>query len=148
VGWSGILCIAGLQEQHGSGAMDPFVGSFGTVLSIINAFRGSSATKAMLLAATAGGNSQALVTTGLGLLVAVPSVRGYNDFSNELELFAMQMNNSVEDISAYLKEFQDVIPGNRRQTPTGTETPDSLWRSAVRFAEVESVARNFEVRLR
>ncbi len=98
----------GLSGLATIGATAPFVGLFGTVLGIINAFRGSSATKAMVLAATAGGISEALVTTGLGLLVAVPSVWAYNYFSSRLELFDMEMNNSVEDISAYLAEFQEV----------------------------------------
>ena len=98
----------GLSGLATIGATAPFVGLFGTVLGIINAFRGSTVDKASALANAAGGISEALVTTGLGLLVAVPSVWAYNYFSNRLELFDMEMNNAVEDISAYLAEFQDV----------------------------------------
>jgi len=98
----------GLSGLATIGATAPFVGLFGTVLGIINAFRSSSIEKASGIATAAGGISEALVTTGLGLLVAVPSVWAYNYLSNRLELFDMEMNNSVEDISAYLAEFQEV----------------------------------------
>jgi biopolymer transport protein ExbB/TolQ len=98
----------GLSGLATIGATAPFVGLFGTVLGIINAFRGSHLTRLTGLAASAGGISEALVTTGLGLLVAVPSVWAYNYLSNRLEIFDMEMNNSVEDVSAYLTEFQEM----------------------------------------
>jgi biopolymer transport protein ExbB len=95
----------GLNGLATIGATAPFVGLFGTVIGIINSFKGASATRAMVLAATAGGISEALVTTGLGLLVAVPSVWAYNYLTGRMELFDMEMNNAVEDVSAYLCEF-------------------------------------------
>ena len=98
----------GLSGLATIGATAPFVGLFGTVLGIINAFRGSGATRATVIASTAGGISEALVTTGLGLLVAVPSVWAYNYLSSRLELFDMEMNHSLDDVSAYLTEFQEV----------------------------------------
>lgn len=97
----------GLNGLATVGATAPFVGLFGTVLGIINSFRGSSATRAMVIAATAGGISEALVTTGLGLLVAVPSVWAYNYFTSRLELFDLQMHGTVDEMSAYLSEFQE-----------------------------------------
>jgi biopolymer transport protein ExbB/TolQ len=97
----------GLNGLATVGATAPFVGLFGTVLGIINSFRGSSATRAMVIAATAGGISEALVTTGLGLLVAVPSVWAFNYFNSRLELFDLQMRGTVDEMSAYLSEFQE-----------------------------------------
>lgn len=96
----------GLSGLATVGATAPFVGLFGTVIGIINSFKGFSATRAMVISATAGGISEALVTTGLGLLVAVPSVWAYNYFASKLELFDLQMKSSVDAILAYLSEFQ------------------------------------------
>lgn len=101
----------GLSGLATIGATAPFVGLFGTVLGIINAFRGSALTRAAGMGAVAGGISEALVTTGLGLIVAVPSVWAYNYLSTRLELFDLEMSNSVEDVSAYLAEFQDMQRG-------------------------------------
>jgi biopolymer transport protein ExbB/TolQ len=95
----------GLNVLATIGATAPFVGLFGTVIGIINSFRGAAMSRAMVMAATAGGISEALVTTGLGLLVAVPSVWAYNYLTGRMELFDMEVNNAVEDMSAYLCEF-------------------------------------------
>jgi biopolymer transport protein ExbB len=96
----------GLNGLATVGATAPFVGLFGTVIGIINSFKGSSATRAMVIAATAGGISEALVTTSLGLLVAVPSVWAYNYFTSRLELFDLQMHGTIDEMLAYLSEFQ------------------------------------------
>jgi len=64
----------GLSGLATIGSTAPFVGLFGTVVGIINAFKGIEAEKATGLSAVAGGISEALVTTALGLLVAVPAV--------------------------------------------------------------------------
>src|SRR3954464_8552385 len=56
------------------GSTAPFVGLFGTVVGIINAFRQISAQKTSGLGAVAGGISEALVTTAIGLFVAIPAV--------------------------------------------------------------------------
>jgi biopolymer transport protein ExbB/TolQ len=97
--------MKGLSGLATIGATAPFVGLFGTVIGIINSFRGAGATRATIISATAGGISEALVTTGLGLLVAVPSVWAYNYLTGRMELFDMEMNNAVEDVSSYLCEF-------------------------------------------
>ena len=98
----------GLNGLATVGATAPFVGLFGTVIGIINSFKGYGATRAMVIAATAGGISEALVTTGLGLLVAVPSVWAYNYFTSRLELFDIEMHTAVDEMSAYLSEFQEM----------------------------------------
>src|SRR5215471_3100345 len=60
------------------GSTAPFVGLFGTVMGILNAFKGISQEKATGLAAVAGGIAEALVTTAFGLLVAIPAVMMFN----------------------------------------------------------------------
>lgn len=83
------------------GATGPFVGLFGTVLGIINAFQSISAEKTTGLGAVAGGISEALVTTAIGLFVAVPAVWAYNYFSGRVEAFDVEMNNSSSELIDY-----------------------------------------------
>ncbi len=83
------------------GATAPFVGLFGTVLGIIDAFVGMSAAQMTGIAAVAGGIAEALVTTAMGLLVAVPSVWVYNYFSGKLEAFDVEMDNSASELVDY-----------------------------------------------
>src|SRR5258707_2861895 len=66
------------------GSTSPFVGLFGTVVGIINAFKGISTQKSTGLGAVAGGISEALVTTAIGLVVPIPAVWMYNYFSNRI----------------------------------------------------------------
>src|ERR1700683_3989718 len=83
------------------GSTAPFVGLFGTVVGIIHAFQGIANSKATGLSAVAGGISEALVTTALGLLVAVPAVWTYNYFTNKVEAFDVEMDNSSMELINY-----------------------------------------------
>ena len=90
----------------------PFVGLLGTVVGIINAFKGISSEKSTGLAAVAGGISEALVTTAIGLLVAIPAVWMYNYFSNRVEAFDVEMSNSSSELVDYfLKRSQKTAAG-------------------------------------
>jgi len=89
------------------GSTAPFVGLFGTVVGIINAFRGISSEKSTGLGAVAGGISEALVTTAVGLFVAIPAVWVYNYFSGRIESFDVEMGNSSSELIDYfLKRSQ------------------------------------------
>ncbi|MGO9230294.1 MAG: MotA/TolQ/ExbB proton channel family protein [Bryobacteraceae bacterium] len=89
------------------GSTAPFVGLFGTVAGIINAFRGISTQKSAGLGAVAGGISEALVTTAIGLFVAIPAVWMYNYFTNRIEAFDVEMGNSSSELIDYfLKRSQ------------------------------------------
>jgi biopolymer transport protein ExbB len=89
------------------GSTAPFVGLFGTVVGIINAFRGISNEKSTGLGAVAGGISEALVTTAIGLFVAVPAVWMYNFFTGKIEAFDVEMGNSSSELIDYfLKRSQ------------------------------------------
>jgi biopolymer transport protein ExbB/biopolymer transport protein TolQ len=83
------------------GATAPFVGLFGTVVGIINAFKGISTEKSTGLGAVAGGISEALVATAIGLFVAVPAVWAYNYFTNKVEAFDVEMDNSSSELIDY-----------------------------------------------
>jgi len=91
----------GLSGLATIGSTAPFVGLFGTVVGIINAFKGISEQQATGLAAVAGGISEALVATALGLFVAVPAVWAYNYFTNKVEAFDVEMDNSSSELVDY-----------------------------------------------
>ena len=91
----------GLSGLATIGSTAPFVGLFGTVVGIINAFKGIAAQQATGLAAVAGGISEALVATALGLFVAVPAVWAYNYFTNKVEAFDVEMDNSSSELVDY-----------------------------------------------
>jgi biopolymer transport protein ExbB/biopolymer transport protein TolQ len=89
------------------GSTAPFVGLFGTVVGIINAFKGISQNKSTGLGAVAGGISEALVTTAIGLFVALPAVWAFNYFTNKIEAFDVEMGNSSSELIDYfLKRSQ------------------------------------------
>jgi biopolymer transport protein ExbB len=89
------------------GSTAPFVGLFGTVVGIINAFKGISNEKSTGLAAVAGGISEALVTTAIGLFVAIPAVVVFNYFTSKIEAFDVEMGNSSSELIDYfLKRTQ------------------------------------------
>ena len=91
----------GLSGLATIGSTAPFVGLFGTVVGIINAFKGISAQKATGLSAVAGGIAEALITTAFGLLVAVPAVWTFNYFTNKVEAFDVEMDNSSMELINY-----------------------------------------------
>jgi len=91
----------GLSGLATIGATAPFVGLFGTVVGIINAFKGISSEKSTGLAAVAGGISEALVTTAIGLFVAVPAVWLFNYFTSKMEAFDVEMDNSSSELVDY-----------------------------------------------
>ena len=97
----------GISSLATIGSTAPFVGLFGTVLGIINAFKGISTEKSTGLGAVAGGISEALVTTAVGLFVAIPAVMMFNYFTNRVEAFDVEMGNSSSELIDYfLKRSQ------------------------------------------
>jgi biopolymer transport protein ExbB/biopolymer transport protein TolQ len=84
----------------------PFIGLFGTVIGIINAFRGMAATGSGGIAAVSAGIAEALVTTALGLFVAIPAAWMFNHFTNILERFSVEMSNSGSELTdVFIKKY-------------------------------------------
>lgn len=83
---SGMATIAGVA---------PFLGLFGTVTGLISAFRGIAATGSGGLATVSGGISEALVTTVIGLFVAIPALWAYNFFMNRIDVMGVELDNSA-----------------------------------------------------
>ena len=86
-----------------TGAVTPFIGLFGTVWGIIDAFHGLGTAGAATLRAVAPGISEALITTAAGLAAAIPAVIAYNQFTHHIrefgarmEDFALEFLNAVE----------------------------------------------------
>jgi biopolymer transport protein TolQ len=73
-------------------AVTPFIGLFGTVWGIIDAFQGLGTAGAATLRAVAPGISEALITTAGGLFAAIPAVIAYNLLSNQIREFGSRMD--------------------------------------------------------
>jgi len=91
------------------GSTAPFVGLFGTVVGILNAFRGIASSKATGLAAVAGGISEALVTTAVGLFVAIPAVMMFNYLTGRVEAFDVEMDNSSSELVDYFLKRRNLV---------------------------------------
>jgi biopolymer transport protein TolQ len=71
----------------------PFIGLFGTVWGIMNAFRGLSVTHSSSIQAVAPGIAEALIATAVGLAAAIPALMAYNYFVQQLKVLAVEMDN-------------------------------------------------------
>jgi biopolymer transport protein ExbB/biopolymer transport protein TolQ len=80
------------------GSTAPFVGLFGTVVGIINAFRSIAATGSGGMSVVSGGIAEALVSTALGIFVAIPAVVAYNHFTGKMETFHVEMNRASSQL--------------------------------------------------
>ena len=96
-GLSGLATIA---------ATAPFVGLFGTVIGILNAFRSIDLAHTTAIKVIAGSISEALLTTAIGLSVAVPAVWCYNLLTNQMDSFGVEMQNCGLELMSYLRARQ------------------------------------------
>jgi biopolymer transport protein TolQ len=74
-----------------TGSTAPFIGLFGTVWGIMNAFQGLSMVQSTSLQAVAPGIAEALVATAVGLAAAIPAVMAYNHFRRQVRLLAADL---------------------------------------------------------
>ncbi|PLX88891.1 MAG: protein TolQ [Desulfuromonas sp.] len=85
-----------------TGSTAPFIGLFGTVWGIMDAFHGIGLTGSASLAVVAPGISEALVATAIGLAAAIPAVMGYNHFLNKVNVLIGEMDN-------FSQEFLNIV---------------------------------------
>ncbi len=90
-----------------------FVGLFGTVMGIVDAFHGLGTAGSATLRAVAPGISEALITTAAGIFVAVPAGVAYNQFTARLRVFA----SGIDDFSRELLNSLEEIPQQRSAAP-------------------------------
>jgi biopolymer transport protein TolQ len=83
----------------------PFVGLFGTVIGIVDAFHGLGTAGAATLRAVAPGISEALITTAAGLFVAIPAVIAYNQFTARIRVFAAAIDDFCRELLNSLEEI-------------------------------------------
>ena len=84
------------------GSAAPFIGLFGTVWGIMNAFTSIAATKNTTLAVVAPGIAEALFATALGLVAAIPAVIGFNKLSTDLGRYSARLEAFAGEFSAIL----------------------------------------------
>jgi biopolymer transport protein TolQ len=84
------------------GSTSPYVGLFGTVWGIMNAFRGLANVQQATLAMVAPGIAEALIATAMGLFAAIPAVIAYNRYSNDVERLENRYDNFLEEFSSIL----------------------------------------------
>jgi biopolymer transport protein ExbB/biopolymer transport protein TolQ len=78
--------------------LTPFIGLFGTVIGIIRAFTGMALTGSGGIGAVSAGIAEALVSTALGLFVAILAAWMFNYFTNQLERLQVEMSNSSSEL--------------------------------------------------
>lgn len=85
------------------GSTSPYVGLFGTVWGIMNAFIGLGNVHQATLAMVAPGIAEALIATAMGLVAAIPAVIAYNRFSNAVERLENRYDNFLEEFTSILQ---------------------------------------------
>lgn len=92
------------------GSVSPYVGLFGTVWGIMNAFTGLANVQQVSLSTVAPGIAEALVATAIGLFAAIPAVIAYNRFARDIDRIAIQLETFTE-------EFSNILARNIGQGP-------------------------------
>src|SRR5690349_1280154 len=85
------------------GSVSPYVGLFGTVWGIMNAFRGLANVGQATLAHVAPGIAEALVATAMGLFAAIPAVIAFNHFVRHIERLSIRLDSFMEEFSNILQ---------------------------------------------
>jgi biopolymer transport protein TolQ len=85
------------------GSVSPYIGLFGTVWGIMNAFRGLSNVAQATLAQVAPGIAEALVATAIGLFAAIPAVVAYNRYTHDVDRLATRCETFIEEFSNILQ---------------------------------------------
>ena len=89
------------------GSTSPFIGLFGTVYGIMDAFLGIANSGTTNLAVVAPGIAEALLTTAIGLFAAIPAVMMYNFFARKIGAYNGRMNNFIGEFSTVLSRHLD-----------------------------------------
>jgi biopolymer transport protein TolQ len=92
--------LAGLATV---GSVSPYIGLFGTVWGIMNAFRGLASVGQATLAQVAPGIAEALIATAIGLFAAIPAVIAYNRYTHDVDRLATRFESFIEEFSNILQ---------------------------------------------
>jgi len=97
------------------GSTSPYIGLFGTVWGIMNAFRSLGNAQQATLSMVAPGIAEALVATAMGLFAAIPAVIAYNRYSNDVERLINRYDNFLEEFSTILQRQAHSGASERRR---------------------------------
>jgi len=84
------------------GSTAPYMGLFGTVWGVMNAFRGLATVQHAAISVVAPGIAEALITTAIGLFAAIPAVVAYNRFSSQAESLLSNYETFADEFSSIL----------------------------------------------
>lgn len=107
------------------GSVSPYVGLFGTVWGIMNAFRGLANVGQATLAHVAPGIAEALVATAMGLFAAIPAVIAFNHFVRHIERLSIRFDSFMEEFSNILQRQANAA------APTATPSPAATTASGA-----------------
>jgi biopolymer transport protein TolQ len=93
-----------------TGSVTPFIGLFGTVWGVMDAFTGLGLAGAASLRAVAPGIAEALITTAAGLFTAVPAVIAYNHFLHDIRDLSLRLDSFALEVTAVVEKL---YPGQR-----------------------------------
>ena len=117
--------LAGLATV---GSVTPYIGLFGTVWGIMNAFRGLANVSQATLANVAPGIAEALIATAIGLFAAIPAVVAYNRFTHDIDRLAVRFETFIEEFSNILQRQAPMTNARRdlrRTTPIDAPHPQA-----------------------
>lgn len=103
------------------GSISPYIGLFGTVWGIMNAFIGLGSVQQATLAMVAPGIAEALIATAMGLFAAIPAVIAYNRFTNQVEKVDNQYLNFMDEFIAILQRQALNVKASETRNPATQE---------------------------
>jgi biopolymer transport protein TolQ len=95
------------------GSTSPYVGLFGTVWGIMNAFIGLGNVQQATLAMVAPGIAEALIATAMGLFAAIPAVIAYNRYADQVSRIEMRYDAFAEELSTILQRHASMPRGGQ-----------------------------------
>ena len=96
-----------------TGSVAPLAGLFGTVWGIMSSFQAIGITKNTNISAVAPGVAEALLTTAVGLIAAIPAVIAYNKFANDIDRFANKMETFAGELEAIISRQIEAVEENK-----------------------------------
>ena len=90
-----------------TGSVAPLLGLFGTVWGIMDSFNSIASVQNTNITAVAPGVAEALLTTAVGLITAIPALIAYNKFANDINRFTNQMETFSEELSTIISRQLD-----------------------------------------
>ena len=137
--------LAGLATV---GSVSPYIGLFGTVWGIMNAFRGLANVSQATLANVAPGIAEALIATAIGLFAAIPAVVAYNRYTHDVDRLAVRYESFIEEFSNILQRQKPMndphahcvrCPQGGAQCPSGGRAGTDMRRARKSINQINVV---------